>query len=298
MASQFHPEFKSRPERPHPLFDGFVAASHRRPRRARAGLRRARSDRVRRRSQPVVTSLVAPPMSLRPSPASDLAFTPSLGVRALGGFGTSIAVGAALGAAAWTRTSSASVDGAVRSTPSAPGSRRLRARGLRPDDPDRCPARRHRARVGGRRVLRPEPHLRSGFRVDRRLACRDRVGRVALLAGPGFRLRGFRRGGMGTAGRGPSAWRRCPRHSSPKGSSSGRSGCPYRPVVNDPGALVLAVEVVLASRCRGCCSAAASVGRVHLGLRAGGRRRRCDRSVDVDATGTGRPLLTPSYLAS
>ena len=27
MASQFHPEFKSRPERPHPLFDGFVAAA-------------------------------------------------------------------------------------------------------------------------------------------------------------------------------------------------------------------------------------------------------------------------------
>ena len=26
-ASQFHPEFKSRPERPHPLFDGFVAAA-------------------------------------------------------------------------------------------------------------------------------------------------------------------------------------------------------------------------------------------------------------------------------
>ena len=26
VASQFHPEFKSRPERPHPLFDGFVAA--------------------------------------------------------------------------------------------------------------------------------------------------------------------------------------------------------------------------------------------------------------------------------
>ena len=40
-------------------------------------------------------------MSLRPSPAPDLAFTPSLGVRALGGFGTSIAGGAALGAAAW-----------------------------------------------------------------------------------------------------------------------------------------------------------------------------------------------------
>jgi hypothetical protein len=27
VASQFHPEFKSRRERPHPLFDGFVAAS-------------------------------------------------------------------------------------------------------------------------------------------------------------------------------------------------------------------------------------------------------------------------------
>jgi CTP synthase len=27
VASQFHPEFRSRPERPHPLFDGFVTAS-------------------------------------------------------------------------------------------------------------------------------------------------------------------------------------------------------------------------------------------------------------------------------
>ena len=27
MASQFHPEFKSRPERPAPLFRGFVAAA-------------------------------------------------------------------------------------------------------------------------------------------------------------------------------------------------------------------------------------------------------------------------------
>jgi CTP synthase len=27
VASQFHPEFKSRPERPHPLFDGFIEAS-------------------------------------------------------------------------------------------------------------------------------------------------------------------------------------------------------------------------------------------------------------------------------
>jgi hypothetical protein len=27
VASQFHPEFKSRPDRPHPLFAGFIAAA-------------------------------------------------------------------------------------------------------------------------------------------------------------------------------------------------------------------------------------------------------------------------------
>jgi CTP synthase len=27
VASQFHPEFKSRPDRPHPLFSGFVNAA-------------------------------------------------------------------------------------------------------------------------------------------------------------------------------------------------------------------------------------------------------------------------------
>lgn len=39
---------------------------------------------------------------MRPSQAPDLAITPSLGTRALGGFGASILGGAALGAAAWT----------------------------------------------------------------------------------------------------------------------------------------------------------------------------------------------------
>ena len=38
VASQFHPEFKSRPERPHPLFDGFVGASIAVARRPRAGV--------------------------------------------------------------------------------------------------------------------------------------------------------------------------------------------------------------------------------------------------------------------
>ena len=28
IASQFHPEFQSKPNKPHPLFKGFIAASH------------------------------------------------------------------------------------------------------------------------------------------------------------------------------------------------------------------------------------------------------------------------------
>ena len=35
VASQFHPEFKSRPERPHPLFDGFIGAAMGTPHEAR-----------------------------------------------------------------------------------------------------------------------------------------------------------------------------------------------------------------------------------------------------------------------
>ena len=27
VASQFHPEFRSRPQRPHPMFSGFIAAA-------------------------------------------------------------------------------------------------------------------------------------------------------------------------------------------------------------------------------------------------------------------------------
>ena len=27
VASQFHPDFRSRPDRPHPLFDGFIGAA-------------------------------------------------------------------------------------------------------------------------------------------------------------------------------------------------------------------------------------------------------------------------------
>jgi CTP synthase len=31
LGTQFHPEFKSRPNKPHPLFMGFVEACRRRP---------------------------------------------------------------------------------------------------------------------------------------------------------------------------------------------------------------------------------------------------------------------------
>ena len=66
VASQFHPEFKSRPERPHPLFDGFVA----RGARGRAtgasrssAARPASTARPRRRRPPDATD--------RPRPAPD-----------------------------------------------------------------------------------------------------------------------------------------------------------------------------------------------------------------------------------
>ena len=60
VASQFHPEFKSRPERPHPLFDGFVAAALAVARRPRAGLRgrdRRRAGRVPRRAGDTIESV-------------------------------------------------------------------------------------------------------------------------------------------------------------------------------------------------------------------------------------------------
>ena len=98
MASQFHPEFKSRPERPHPLFDGFVR-------------RRWRSATVASRSSPRASDPTAgetPGGSrrrgrcrrVRPERLTSL-LAPSLASRAVAGFGASILGGAALGGAAW-----------------------------------------------------------------------------------------------------------------------------------------------------------------------------------------------------
>ncbi len=79
VASQFHPEFKSRPERPHPLFDGFVATAvalrdGREPElRARPG-RAAPADRAREpipaRPAPATAppALPAPPAAVPPAP--------------------------------------------------------------------------------------------------------------------------------------------------------------------------------------------------------------------------------------
>jgi len=61
VASQFHPEFKSRPQRPAPLFAGFIAAALA---RARTGAEEARAEEAR---------VLAPAM---PSPAAARASEP------------------------------------------------------------------------------------------------------------------------------------------------------------------------------------------------------------------------------
>jgi hypothetical protein len=62
VASQFHPEFRSRPERPHPLFDGFVEAS--------LALRDGRQPVLTARKQPEATQSAVTPGTLATSPAS------------------------------------------------------------------------------------------------------------------------------------------------------------------------------------------------------------------------------------
>ena len=69
VASQFHPEFKSRPERPHPLFDGFVSSGDRRPRRPRAGASRRAPSPNGRRPRADDRRWPPPVEALRPRPA-------------------------------------------------------------------------------------------------------------------------------------------------------------------------------------------------------------------------------------
>jgi CTP synthase len=67
VASQFHPEFKSRPERPHPLFDKFVeAALEEGP---VAGERPARPEREHHEADSAATA-AADPAAAEASPAA------------------------------------------------------------------------------------------------------------------------------------------------------------------------------------------------------------------------------------
>ena len=71
VASQFHPEFKSRPERPHPLFDGFVARRSRSRDGREPVLTRGPVDAGRRSSSERRRPSTADPR--RPTPPSEAA---------------------------------------------------------------------------------------------------------------------------------------------------------------------------------------------------------------------------------
>ena len=60
IASQFHPEFQSKPHQPHPLFKGFIAAAHRM--HASEAAVRPKTDRITRQS----TAEIRGPKSGRP----------------------------------------------------------------------------------------------------------------------------------------------------------------------------------------------------------------------------------------
>ena len=100
VASQFHPEFKSRPERPHPLFDGFVAAS--------IAVADGREPELRARPEPspgVPVATTEPVRRgrcrrVRPRRLTSPSGRPSSPGRSAAS-GRSIGGGAALGAAAW-----------------------------------------------------------------------------------------------------------------------------------------------------------------------------------------------------
>ncbi len=203
-------------------------------------------------------------MSLRQSRASDLAFTPSLGVRALGGFGTSIAVGGrprcgrldarTSSAFPWTALLPFNAIGAWVAVAFALGAS---ARTI--------PTGALRGVIGLLSAVAAYYVLNAlfsvrGFRAIGASHAATVWGAVALLAGPAFGWR-VPRGGTGAAGRGRSEWRRLSAaliaeglvfgaqrlvHIGQLAQRSGRD----RPRGGDR---------CLASRCRGCCCAAASV---------------------------------------
>ena len=73
LACQFHPEFKSRPERPHPLFDGFVAAA--------VALRGDRGSDVAAEATGAAEPIGGPGLAA-PEPAREIRIEPTPGVSA------------------------------------------------------------------------------------------------------------------------------------------------------------------------------------------------------------------------
>src|SRR5439155_18050580 len=67
VASQFHPEFKSRPERPAPLFAGFIAAAFARSRTGaeQARAEEARAEEARGKQARVLAPEMPPPAAAR-----------------------------------------------------------------------------------------------------------------------------------------------------------------------------------------------------------------------------------------
>ena len=200
-------------------------------------------------------------MSSSPSRAPDLAIAPPLATRVVGGFGTSILAGAALGAAAWF------ADGSGLAARTAdPGQRhrgvarrRVRARRVGPDDPDRGPARGHRPHLGGRRLLRPHRGLRPGLPGDRRVARGDGLGRgrAGRRAGHGRRRRGL--AARHAAGRARSGWRLLAAALFAEGFSFGAPRLVHLDQLGtDPGALLFGAEMLLGLALPASSSAAAS----------------------------------------
>ena len=201
VASQFHPEFKSRPERPHPLFDGFVAASlavrdgrepvfaARADRRRRTPAAAAGRERCRRVRPQRLTSRSRPPLATSSGRRVRRVDPRRRGARR---------------APPGSPTSSAWPYGLLIPANAHRGlaGRRVRPRRVGPDDPDRGPARRHRAALGGRRLLRPDRGLRPGLPGHRRVARGHDLGRASRsLAGPVM-------GGAGAVWRHGTGWPR------------------------------------------------------------------------------------------
>ena len=203
VASQFHPEFKSRPERPHPLFSGFVTAAIA-VREGREPVFRAPEPEVRtrrRRSSPTPATRRRPrrgPMSSDPSAAPELALRPSLArprrrrIRHLDRRGRPARRQRLVLRPALVAVQPPRPDQRDRRL----GWRRVRARRVRAHAPDGRAARPDRAAGRGRRVLPAVRDARRRVPGDRRRSRRHGLGpgRAGRRARDGRRRGDWRHG--------------------------------------------------------------------------------------------------------